>query len=52
MTVLFAILGGALLDCLLGDPARMPHPVIYMGKAISALEKRLRRALPATPEGE
>ena len=52
MTVLFAILGGALLDCLLGDPAWMPHPVIYMGKAISALEKRLRRALPATPEGE
>ena len=52
MTVLFAILGGALLDCLLGDPAWMPHPVIYMGKAISALEKRLRRALPATQEGE
>ena len=52
MIVLTAILGGALLDCLLGDPAWMPHPVIYMGKAISALERLLRRKLPATEQGE
>ena len=30
----------------------MPHPVIWMGKAISRLEKWLRRRLPQTPEGE
>lgn len=31
---------------------KMPHPVIFMGKAISRLEKRLRRRLPQTPKGE
>lgn len=34
-----------------GDPDWMPHPVIYMGKAISALEKFLRRRFPDTPKG-
>lgn len=47
-----AVLCGFLLDCLLGDPEKMPHPVIWMGKAISRLEKWLRRRLPQTPEGE
>ena len=48
----YAVLGGFVLDCLLGDPAWLPHPVVYMGKAISALEKRLRARLPKTPQGE
>ena len=48
----YAVLGGFVLDCLFGDPAWLPHPVVYMGKAISALEKRLRAALPKTPQGE
>ena len=26
---------GFVLDLLLADPAWMPHPVVYMGKAIS-----------------
>ena len=47
-----AVLGGFVLDCLFGDPAWLPHPVVYMGKAISALEKRLRARLPKTPQGE
>ncbi len=46
------VLGGFVLDCLLGDPNTMPHPVIWMGKAISQLEKWLRRRLPPTPNGE
>ena len=47
------IAGAALaLDALLGDPDWMPHPVVLMGKCITALERRLRRALPATPRGE
>lgn len=41
-----------LLDALLGDPARLPHPVVLMGKAIEALEKRLRTLFPATERGE
>ena len=47
-----AVLGGFVLDTLFGDPAWLPHPVVLMGKAISALEKRLRTALPKTPRGE
>ena len=34
----YAVLGGFVLDCLFGDPVWLPHPVVYMGKAISALE--------------
>ena len=48
----YAVLGGFVLDCLFGDPAWLPHPVVYMGKAISALEKRLRARLPKTPQGD
>ena len=32
---------GWLLDLLLGDPERLPHPVVYMGRWISFWEKRL-----------
>ena len=48
----YAVLGGFVLDAIFGDPAWLPHPVVYMGKAISALEKQLRTRLPKTPEGE
>lgn len=47
-----AILCGFLLDLLLADPAWMPHPVVYMGKTITALEKFLRSRLSRTLEGE
>ena len=47
-----AVLCGFLIDCLLGDPEKMLHPVVVMGKAISRLEKWLRRHLPQTPKGE
>lgn len=47
-----AILCGFALDLLLGDPAWMPHPVVWMGRAISALEGFLRPRLPQTPDGE
>lgn len=50
--ILQAVVGGFVLDALFGDPAWLPHPVVYMGKAISALEKGLRARLPKTPEGE
>ena len=31
---------GWLLDRFFGDPANLPHPIVYFGKAISAFEKR------------
>ena len=52
MLIFWAVLGGFLLDALLGDPAWLPHPVVLMGRCISALEKHLRTALPKTPRGE
>lgn len=50
--ILSATVCGFLLDLLLGDPNWMPHPVVLMGKGISALERLLRHLLPDTPGGE
>ena len=52
MLIFWAVLGGFLLDALFGDPAWLPHPVVLIGRCISALEKHLRTALPKTPRGE
>ena len=52
MMTVWAVLGGFVLDALFGDPAWLPHPVVYMGKAISKLEKFLRPRLSKTPQGE
>lgn len=42
MHAIFIILA-YLLDCIIGDPRSLPHPVIYMGKAIVRLEHIIRR---------
>ena len=47
-----AVLVGFLIDCLVGDPAALPHPIVLIGKGIAALERLLRARFPATPEGE
>lgn len=54
MTVLLTVLGGFALDLLLGDPERLTrfHPVVWMGRCITALERRLRARFPRTPAGE
>lgn len=52
MALVLAAVCGFVLDLLLGDPAGLPHPVVYMGRAIAWLEKRLRRRLPDTPRGQ
>ncbi len=52
MRIILLMLGGFILDGIFGDPAWLVHPVVIMGKAITALEKFLRRRLPNTPEGE
>ncbi len=49
---LYALLAGALIDLLIGDPHFIPHPVVLMGKLISLLEKLLRRVFPKTKRGE
>ena len=52
MEILITAAAGFALDLLLGDPERVPHPVVYMGRAITALEKTLRRLFPKTDKGE
>ena len=52
MEILITAAAGFAFDLLLGDPERVPHPVVYMGRAISALEKTLRRLFPKTDKGE
>lgn len=43
LTSLLPLLTGWLLDLFLGDPQRLPHPVVGFGRAISFGEKRLNR---------
>lgn len=54
MTILFAALGGFALDLLVGDPAILTpiHPVVLIGRCISALERRLRRWFPESERGQ
>lgn len=42
-TLPFILVCGWIMDLLLGDPARLPHPVVYMGKWISHWEHRLNK---------
>lgn len=37
------LLGAFILDFLLGDPGRLPHPIRWMGRGIEILEPRFRR---------
>ncbi|MFH2058137.1 MAG: adenosylcobinamide-phosphate synthase CbiB [Pseudomonadota bacterium] len=40
------VLCAIVLDFIFGDPERLPHPVIYMGNAISFFESRFRKMIP------
>ena len=50
--LILPLLIGFGIDCVLGDPHSLPHPVVLIGKTISALECVLRRIFPKTPRGE
>lgn len=49
--MMLAIVAGFIIDCIVGDPVRLPHPVVLIGKGISFLEKKLRKAFPQTNKG-
>ena len=49
---LLALIFGFCIDLLLGDPQGFPHPVVLIGRLISALERLLRTWFPKTPAGE
>ena len=48
---LLSVLSGFLIDCAIGDPAWLPHPVVLIGKLISLSEKGLRHIFPKTDRG-
>lgn len=52
MLILYATLIGFALDLLLGDPAWLPHPVVWMGRYIAGYERSVRPLFPRTPRGE
>lgn len=52
MTAPAILAAGFVLDLLLGDPPKMPHIVVAIGKGVARLEKITRRLFPATPGGE
>ena len=43
MTNPFPLLIGWLLDLIFGDPARLPHPVVWFGKMIASCEQSLNK---------
>lgn len=51
MYIVVSAIFGFLLDLLLGDPAWMPHPVIWMGRCITKIELTLRGVFPKTAKG-
>ena len=52
MNTAWAMTIGFALDLLIGDPARLPHPVAGIGLIIAWLEKGLRALFPARPAWE
>ena len=43
MTNVLSLLFGWVLDLLIGDPVRLPHPIVWFGKMISIGEHRLNK---------
>lgn len=49
---IFALVTGFCIDLAAGDPHTLPHPVVWIGRLVAALEKFFRRLLPKTKGGE
>lgn len=47
-----SVILGFLLDLLFGDPEQLPHPIVWIGKAISGSEKILRKIFPKNSKSE
>lgn len=43
MSVILPLLVGWTLDLLIGDPAWLPHPIVWFGKTIAAFERHLNK---------
>ena len=52
MIQLLALVLGFCIDLIFGDPHSIPHPVVLIGRLISATEKLVRKIFPKTVRGE
>ncbi len=52
MSVAAAVFLGFLLDCVLGDPERLWHPIMGIGSMISFWKKHLRAWFPDSNRGQ
>ncbi len=52
MIHLLALVLGFCIDLIFGDPHSIPHPVVLIGRLISAMEKLVRKIFPKTVRGE
>ena len=52
MLIALSTLTAFILDQIFGDPRNFPHPVVIIGKLISAMEKFTRKVFPKTNKGE
>ena len=52
MRSLCALFIGFGMDLIVGDPHGIPHPVIFIGRLITAAEKLVRKLFPKTVRGE
>ncbi len=52
MRIAGAVLLGFLIDCVLGDPEKLWHPIMGIGSMISFWKKKLRSRLPDTRRGQ
>ncbi|WP_019912886.1 adenosylcobinamide-phosphate synthase CbiB [Paenibacillus sp. HW567] len=43
MTLAIILIAAYVLDRIIGDPQSLPHPVVLMGKAVSTIERLIRR---------
>ena len=48
MYSLLAVVLGFGIDLIVGDPHSIPHPVIFIGKLISTMEKLVRKSFPVS----
>lgn len=49
---LYALLVGFFIDCIVGDPHIIPHPVVFIGKLITFMQNFLRKIMPKTKNSE
>ena len=52
MLIALSTLTAFILDQIFGDPRNFPHPVVIIGKLISAMERFTRKVFPKTNKGE